>query len=416
MINSEDPMDRGMALPRTPRDLFKFRRWEAILFDGLIAFFKVTRKWKYPVRANGDLERMTFLDKVYWLYKASNPIGTARRGSGLEAFFRTQAGHLWRLPEGLKVSHEQSLSAVGDLIDHPFLAHSSDTLYRNVSEIVFGADIAMANLECPILPGASGRFEFNTRSGPPLYYGRETFDVVKGYGNRKFAFLAAACNHSLDFGAEGVDSTIRVLREAGIAFHGINETEDAAATVLDRNGIRTGVIAFTFGLNAHRPPPERPLIVNRMELNETPEKIDFRLMERQLRQCRDAGVDFVVAHLHWGLEHELYPTPEQVRVAHHMAELGVDAIVGHHPHVVQPMEFYRTRRDPNRVVPVFYSLGNLINAFSAPFLCRSLVARIELAKGLWTDGSVRTYVKRATASAVIQVAGRVQRKLALEPA
>lgn len=410
-------MSQGrLTLPRTARDVFALGLGETVAYRGLIALAELTGRWEYPMRANGDLERMTFLDKVYWLYKAGRPITKARRGSGLEAFFEAQSRHVWRLPDGLAVERELSLSAVGDLMDHPYLRRSADSLYAGVSELIFGADIPMANLECTILPGASGSLEFTTKSGPPLNYELESFAVVSGAGDRKFAFLATACNHSLDSGVEGVDSTIRVLRERGIAFHGTNaKDEDAArATVLCERDIRVGAIAFTFGLNAHTPPPDRPLIVNRTDLNGEPESMDLGLLERQLQHCRESAVDFVVAHLHWGFEHEFYPTPEQVRVAHHLAEMGVDAIVGHHPHVLQPMECYRTQRDPDRVVPIFYSLGNLTSPFSAPEFCRSGVARIELGKGTTRDGTARTYVKRAGISEIVQTVDSVQRRLRLE--
>lgn len=111
-----------------------------------------------------------------------------------------------------------------------------------------------------------------------------------------------------------------------------------------------------------------------------------------------------IAHLHWGMEHEFYPRVAQVELARHLAELGFDVILGHHPHVVQPMECYRTRRDPDRVVPIYYSLGNLVNPFSAPYLCRSFVARITLAKGTRPDGALRTYVREARTIEIVQEA------------
>jgi poly-gamma-glutamate synthesis protein (capsule biosynthesis protein) len=82
--------------------------------------------------------------------------------------------------------------------------------------------------------------------------------------------------------------------------------------------------------------------------------------------------------------------PEQVELAHELAERGVDAIIGHHPHVIQPMELYTTKRDKNRMVPIYYSLGNLINAFSAEELCQSAVAKLSLSKGKYND-ETRTY-------------------------
>jgi poly-gamma-glutamate synthesis protein (capsule biosynthesis protein) len=213
----------------------------------------------------------------------------------------------------------------------------------------------------------------------------------------KYGFLATACNHSLDFGFEGVASTIRSLVAEGIAFHGVNAQEADAfrATIIRKKEFTIGLLAYTFGLNAHKPPAERPHIVNTLRLNDGVAANDFSQLERQLQHCREEGVDFIVAHLHWGLEHEFYPTPEQVEIAHHLVEMGVDAIIGHHPHVIQPFELYRTDRDPQRVAPIFYSLGNLINGFSAPYLTRSGLARITLTKGSCGDGSQRTYVEHA---------------------
>lgn len=406
-----------MPLPRTPKEVLRLSLKEWILYNCLIAFFKVTGLWEYPMRASCDLETMSFLDKVYWLYKTNYPIKKARRNSGLEAFFDRQKLHHWHLPEKFDIKGELSLSAVGDLINHEYLSNSQDELYSEVSDIVFGADISMANLECVVYQNASGEFLFSTRSGPSLYYDIENFNIVKWCGNRKYTFMSAACNHSLDFGAEGADSTIRVLKEENISFNGINEREEDAfsAAIIEKKGFRIGMVAYTFGLNARKPPKERPLIVNRAKLNGKLREIDFTQMEKQINYCQEAKVDFIIAHLHWGMEHEFYPTPEQVEVAHYLSEMGIDAIIGHHPHVVQPVEFYRTKRDSNRVVPIYYSLGNLINSFSAPYLCLSYVAQISLAKGTLPDGTERTYIKHAGQIEVIQIADEEKKTLHLIP-
>lgn len=151
-------------------------------------------------------------------------------------------------------------------------------------------------------------------------------------------------------------------------------------------------------------------------LNEPPDRIDFSPLARQLRQCAEARVDFVVAHLHWGMEFEFYPRPQQVDVAHRVAELGVDAIIGHHPHVLQPVEYYTTRRDPDRIVPIYYSLGNLTVPFAAPDFRRSGVARIDLVKGRCRDGSTRTYVGSARLVEVEQVVpDAARREIVLQP-
>jgi hypothetical protein len=406
-----------MALPCEPRDLFRFRPLEGLVYDGLVAGADRIGLWRYPAKASGDLETMRFLDKVYWLYKSGHPVRRARRGSGLEEHFEKQRSHAWTLPEGFVPEREASVSAVGDLMSHAWLAGSSGTLYRDIDDLVFGSDVAMANLECVVLPAADRPLEFDTRSGPPLHFDPRSFDVVSGTASHRFSLMATACNHSLDFGTDGVRSTIEALRARSIAFHGLNETEanEREMSILDANGIRLGIVSFTFGLNARRPPANRPWLVNRTNLNDPAREVDLTLLEEQLAHGRREGVDFVIAQLHWGMEYEHYPRPAQLELAHRLAELGVDAIVGHHPHALQPAEWYRTHRDPARVVPVFYSLGNLTNPFSAPYLCRSGVARIDLARGTNPDSTACTYVKAASLTEVEQVANPATATLSLRP-
>jgi poly-gamma-glutamate synthesis protein (capsule biosynthesis protein) len=154
-------------------------------------------------------------------------------------------------------------------------------------------------------------------------------------------------------------------------------------------------------------------LVNRTRLNGRLADIDLGQLERQLAGCKQDAVDFSILQLHWGLEHEHYPTPDQVELAHHLAELGFDLVIGHHPHVAQPLELYRTARDPNRIVPIYYSLGNLVNPFSARHVSRSLVARLALVRGTCGDGATRTYVKHAAAIEVEQHADVHARELRL---
>jgi poly-gamma-glutamate synthesis protein (capsule biosynthesis protein) len=141
--------------------------------------------------------------------------------------------------------------------------------------------------------------------------------------------------------------------------------------------------------------------------------IDFSQFLHQIQFCRDHNTDLIIAQLHWGMEHEYYPRPEQVEVAHHLAEMGVDIVVGHHPHLVQPMECYRTRRDPDRLVPIFYSLGNLVTPFSHPDFRRSAVARVIATKGTTPDGKTRTYIRKADVTEVFLQIDETNRTLRL---
>ncbi len=388
----------SMRLPQTAKDIMAFSLKDWLIYNGVITFFRATGLWRYPVPTYGDYEFMRRMDLIYWLYKAQFPILKAAKNSGLEAFFKKQATFQWVLPEGFKPDSKLQISAAGDLMDHPYLPHSSDSLYEGVSDLIFGADISMANLECVVYSENSDSFAFNpSKSSPPLYYKRENFDAVKAFRDRKYTFLTAANNHSLDCGEEGVNSTIRTLKTENISFGGMNESKEdsVSATLIEKNGIKLGLICHTFGLNGKKPPQDKPWMINRTHLLKRVEEIDFTQLGRQIEFCRKNQVDLVVAQLHWGLEHEYYPRPEQIELGHHLAEMGFDIIIGHHPHVVQPMECYRTQRDPDRVVPIFYSLGNLITPFSDPRFRESAVAQLKVAKGTCRDGKSRTYVQDA---------------------
>jgi poly-gamma-glutamate synthesis protein (capsule biosynthesis protein) len=409
-----------MSFPRHPtptaRGAVRFRPHEELLYRRFVARVHRSGARHHPMPTSGDIPEMTLRDAYYWVYKAEHPVERAERGSGLEEYFAEQGARRCELPPGFEVAQELTLSAVGDLMNHEYLARSSASLYRDVGPLIFGADVAMANLEC-VLTSEVDEFVLTTRSGPRLSMDQDAFDAVKGTRERHYDLMATACNHSLDFGADGVTSTIAALRASGIAWSGVNEREEDAkrATILERRGIRLGVLSFTFGLNGRRPPRERPRIVNTARLNDRLEDADFSLVEEQLRHCRAAGVDFTIAQLHWGLEHELYPRPAQLEAAHDLAELGIDAIFGHHPHVPQPTELYRTRRDPARIVPIYYSLSNLTSPFSAPLLCRGRIARVTIAKGRSEAGEERSYVRDACASDVLQVADEASRTIALVP-
>ena len=375
-----------------------------MIYRAVVAFARWTGMWRYPIQASGDLETMRRKDKIYWLYKAQFPIVHPQKQSGLESHFEDARTFRWSLPIGFEPTSELRISAVGDLMDHAYLPNSRGLLYEKMAETIFGADLSIANLECVLNSAGNEPFVISAYEGTPLFYRPGSFDAVKGLSGRNYSFMSTACNHTLDAGEAGTRLTTERLAAEEIAFNGINEmaAQADAATLVHKNGMTIALISHTFGLNARRPPDGKPWLVNRTNLNASVRDIDFGQFERQIQHSRWHAADIVVALLHWGMEHEYYPRPEQLDVARHLAEIGVDVIIGHHPHVVQPMECYRTRREPARIVPVYYSLGNLITPFSHPAFRLSAVARITLVKGTCSDGSVRTYVAHADSNLVFQ--------------
>ena len=118
----------------------------------------------------------------------------------------------------------------------------------------------------------------------------------------------------------------------------------------------------------------------------------LKSLKQQIDWCKRVGCDFIIASLHWGFEFEFFPRKRQVEAARELVEYGADAILCHHPHVIQPVEYYRTRRDPARVAIIAYSLGSLTWGFIAPHIVLSLLLDLKLAKGT-LQGQERTYIE-----------------------
>jgi hypothetical protein len=236
-----------------------------------------------------------------------------------------------------------------------------------------------------------------------LCMSRSQFERLKGDGSRHFTVMATASNHSLDFGEEGVLTTRSSLAKAGIRPVGTNEDEkgQGRGEIIETQCGRIGFIAATFGLNGKPIPEKKEYLVNRIALNQVSGAVDLGLLETQIAWCRRQRCDFIVASLHWGLEYEFFPTSRQITLAHRIIELGADLILGHHPHVIQPIEYYTPKRDPYRIAPIYYSLGNLSNPFETPFMGISLLSLIELSKGTF-NGKSATYIRKVTNIPIIQ--------------
>jgi len=386
--------------PFTAVDLLSFPEEERARLFRTIAQKRCSGEWDYPIPTSGDFATMTPDDVVYWLHKAEAPVRRAVRDSGLERYFQLQVP--LSLPDGFTSTDQLTLAAAGDLMDHDDLPRSGSTLYPAIASMLFGADICTANLEC-IVTNDRRTLHIKTSEAPILTFREGSFESAIEHAGRAFTFVSTACNHSLDCGVPGLRSTQDALDARGVAYHGTYRDEAASrrARIVECRGFRVGMISHTFGLNGHVPPPDQPWVVSRTHLNGAVGEVDLTQLSAQLAHCRAEGVDFVIGHLHWGLEHEFYPRPTQLKLAHHLAELGLDLIIGHHPHVLQPVEHYRTRRDPNRIVPIYYSLGNLINPFAHPAFRIGGIAQLSLARG-HRNGVTSTYVQSTQLTEVFQ--------------
>lgn len=200
-------------------------------------------------------------------------------------------------------------------------------------------DVTVVNLECPVSNvGAPVAKEFAFRGDPAALPAMRRAGVeVANIGN----------NHSQDLGPEGMLETRRNLAAAGIRPVGAGKDSDEARepAVLRTRGWTVAVLGF----GGVFPTPEwfartdHPGMAN---------GDDTASMVAAVKAA-DKLADLVVVSIHWGVELDTRPRPEDVARAHAMVDAGADVIFGHHAHRLQPMETYRGR-------PIFYSLGNFV--------------------------------------------------------
>lgn len=162
-----------------------------------------------------------------------------------------------------------------------------------------------------------------------------------------------ASNHTVDAGMPGLTQTLDALDTARLRHAGTARTppESQTPVIYDVRGVRVGHLAATYGLNGLPVPRDAPWSVN---------LLDPAAILGGARGLRAAGAEVVVVSLHWGVEYRAAPTAEQEAIADQLLASGeIDAIVGHHAHVVQPVA-----RLHDRVV--VYGLGNLLSGQSQP--------------------------------------------------
>lgn len=242
------------------------------------------------------------------------------------------------------------LSAVGDI---SFQGRYSDypkcDLIESIMSVFKHSDVVVANLENPLIESGIGTPSVGKCT---LRGGIGWADVIKESG---IAVVSLANNHMMDYGEEGLFSTIDALDRAGVKHVGVGKNRDDASKPLFLE-VAGYSIAFL---------SRSSVIVNSRCYagDDTPGVafLDVQSTIEMVRHCKK-NADYVILILHWGLENYEHPSPEQRRLAKQFIDSGVDLILGHHPHVIQGVETIN-----NSVVN--YSSGNFIfDEFAWSFL------------------------------------------------
>jgi len=214
---------------------------------------------------------------------------------------------------------------------------SSGATFRSLRRLG-GADVTVVNLECPVtMRGTRVPKPFNFRMNPRF------LSVLTGGG---IDIVSIANNHIYDFGPRGLLDTIAYLDSAGVrhAGAGRNFTEAHRPVIDTLKGREVAFLAYYGGGEAPGAGKTTPGVARR----------DLALVSADIRKLKETdNPPYVVVILHWGTELATRPDRNQVAFAHALINAGADAVVGHHPHVLQGIERYHGG-------VIAYSLGNFV--------------------------------------------------------
>lgn len=220
--------------------------------------------------------------------------------------------------------------ATGDVIParsvNSIMVRQNDFTYPflQTASLLKKADVVLINLEAPLIENCPVTDEGMVFCGDPRF--------IKGlkFANIKVANLAN--NHSGNYGNEGLDSTVKLLKNNGLKISGLGKP-----AFLKKNGIR---LAF-LGFNDIAKNPYLKIAL-----------AEPKMITKQIKQAKKKA-DFVIVSFHWGDEYTAKPNSRQRFLAHLAIDSGADLIIGNHPHWVQSKEKYQGKL-------INYALGNFI--------------------------------------------------------
>ena len=263
--------------------------------------------------------------------------------------------------------YELSLIAVGDYLIHSSLYKDANKhanydgydfkpMITNIKEIVSNYDIGYYNQET-ILGGTElGLSDYPTFNSP-----YEAGDAMLDAG---FNLVSLATNHTMDSGKKAVENSCKYWKEkTNVLTAGsyCSDEERNEIKIAEKNNIKYTMLNYTYGTNGMPVPNDYLVNVWPTDIDNinNPEKdTKYQAYKKQVKEdiekVRDK-VDVLIVAAHWGVEYTFEPTAYEKDMANYLASLGVDIIIGTHPHVIQPVTWIDNTL-------VIYSLGNFISA------------------------------------------------------
>ena len=247
-----------------------------------------------------------------------------------------------------------TIVAVGDNLIHNTLIDSGkqddgslnyDACYEEIKQYIEPADIAIINQET-MLGGSD--FEY---SGYPMF--NTPWEVGDAAINAGFDVFTCATNHSMDVGSAGILKELEYFsKHPEVVAVGTNASEEDynKITYFKKNDINFAFLNYTYGTNGISLPEDKPYVVNMLEK----EKVT-----KDIREARK-NADVVIVLPHWGTENSHEVNDQQRDYVKLFSSLGVDIVIGTHPHVLQPVEWVTNQENGHKML-VYYSIGNFIS-------------------------------------------------------
>jgi poly-gamma-glutamate synthesis protein (capsule biosynthesis protein) len=263
-------------------------------------------------------------------------------------------------------TYNLSLIMVGDALIHKSVYNDAyvgnnvydfKKMFEDIKPIIKEYDLAFYNQESII-----GGKDLGI-SGYPLFNAPDEIgDAMLDMG---FNIVSLANNHTLDKKEEGIRYSLNYWKNKDVMTAGSygSEEDRVKDNIKTKNNISYSLLAYTVRTNGLKVPTGKDYLVN---------VYDKEKVRADIERIRDK-VDVLIVSMHWGSEYTNTPTYEEKEIAEYLSSLGVDIVIGHHPHVVQPIDYI------NKTL-VIYSLGNFVSAQDTTNKLTGLMASLNIEK------------------------------------
>ena len=270
-----------------------------------------------------------------------------------------------------------TLGGIGDILIHDWVYNDAKTetgydftpMFQHVTSNLLEPDLLLANQETVL-----GGTEIGISSYPLFNSPQEVGDALVAAG---VDIVSTANNHSLDKGEKGLIASLDYMDKINLPHVGTyrNKEEQQTIRVITEKGIKIAYLSYTYGTNGIPIPKGKDFLVN---------LIDKKAMKDEIHRAKQEA-DVIVMSIHWGNEYQRFPTNEQKELAQFLVNEGVDIIFGHHPHVLQPMEWVTAEN--GRMSLVVYSLGNFLSGQNKDYKDIGGMATVEVTKTVDNTGT-----------------------------